>query len=93
MSAMGVKIDQFAVPVCNSFQAKLLNDHICYEVDLNNYSDKNNIQRELNLGFHFILDNNKDRQVTFLSSNISELKSDQDFSIYFNTIGKYVFKI
>ena len=32
MSAMGVKIDKFDVPVCNSFQAKILNDQLCYEV-------------------------------------------------------------
>ena len=29
MSAMGVMIDQFDVPVCNSFQAKILNDQLC----------------------------------------------------------------
>ena len=45
---MGVKIDQFAVPVCNSFQAKVLNDQLCYEVDLNELSNKNNLKRELN---------------------------------------------
>ena len=40
MSAMGVKIDQFDVPVCNSFQAKVLNDQLCYEVDLNRFTNK-----------------------------------------------------
>ena len=43
MSAMGVMIDQFNHPVCNSFQAKIINDQLCYEVDLNAYYDKNNI--------------------------------------------------
>ena len=37
ISTMGVKIDQFKVPFCNSFKAKTLNDELCYEVDLNNY--------------------------------------------------------
>ena len=32
---MGVKIDQFDVPVCNSFEATVLNDQLCYEVDPN----------------------------------------------------------
>ena len=50
MSAMGVEIDQFVVPVCNSFQAKIMNDQLCYEVDLNKFSDKNNIRNELKLG-------------------------------------------
>ena len=53
MAAMGVKIDQFDVPVCNAFQAKIMNDQLCYEVDLNTFSDKNNIEKELELGFHF----------------------------------------
>ena len=52
MSAMGVKIDKFDVPVCNSFQAKILNDQLCYEVNLNNFSDTSNIENELKLGFN-----------------------------------------
>ena len=65
MSAMGTKIDEFDVPVCNSFQAKVLNDQLCYEVDLNKLSNKNNLDRELKSGFSFIMDYNEDRQVTF----------------------------
>ena len=63
MSAMGVKIDKFDVPVCNSFQAKILNDQLCYQVDLNRFSDKHDKDKELKLGFHFILDYNEDRQI------------------------------
>ena len=36
MSAMGVNIDQFDGPVCNSFQPRILNDQHCYEVNLHN---------------------------------------------------------
>ena len=50
MSSMGVKIDQFDVPVCNSFEAKILNDQLCYEVDLEKFSDKLNIDKQLKLG-------------------------------------------
>ena len=39
MSAMGVKIEQMDVPVCNSFRPKLLRDQLCYEVDTNKYKD------------------------------------------------------
>ena len=99
MSSMGVKIDMFGIPVCNSFQAKILNDQLCYEVDLNRFSNKNNIGRELKLGFHFVMDYNEDRQ--FISENFSENKmkfglansiSEFDVShnavIYLDTIGK-----
>ena len=100
MSAMGVKIDQFDVPVCNSFQAKIMNDQLCYEVDLNKYYDDNNIENQLKLGFHFLIDYNEDRQVT-LDPNISETNvglaksvssSDQiqHAFVYLNTIGKFL---
>ena len=45
MLQMGVKIDQFDVPVCNSFQARILNDQLCYEVDLNSFIG-NNVERQ-----------------------------------------------
>ena len=58
MFSVGVKIDQFDVPVCSSFQAKILNDQLCYEVDLRKFSDEKNIYEELKLGFNFLLDYN-----------------------------------
>ena len=67
---MGVKIDGFGIPVCNSFEARILNDQLCYEVDLNSFSNKDNIQNELKSGFLFILDYNEDRQVTLDKSNM-----------------------
>ena len=72
MSGVGVKLDQFDDPVCNSFQAKILNDQLCYEVDLNNFSDQNNIDAELSLGFNFLMDYNEDRQVAVHKTNKSE---------------------
>ena len=100
MATMGVKIDQFDVPVCNSFQAKILNDQLCYEVDLNLLSQKYNIKRELKLGFNFLMDYNEDRQVTLdhgiiktkknktLASSILETHQDQQAFMYLNTIGR-----
>ena len=65
MSSMGVKVEQFDVAVCNSFQAKILNDQLCYEVDLNKFSNKHNREKELEMGFNFIMDYNEDRQDDF----------------------------
>ena len=102
MSSVGVKIDQFDVPVCNSFQAKILNDHICYELDLNKFSNNVDKHKELRLGLNFIMDYNEDRQVTFnkavgskkdsgqgLVGQILEGSQIQDAHIYFDTIGKW----
>ena len=99
MSAVGKETSLFDIPVCNSFQAKVLNDQLCYEVDLNKFRHDDNIVRELKLGFTFIMDYNEDRQVTFdrdfseqiefgLTSSIMESDRNQYASIYLNTIGK-----
>ena len=100
MSSMGVKIDMFGIPVCNSFQAKILNDQLCYEVDLNRFSHRLNIDKYLKLGLNLIIDYNEDRQVTFeklgakeeeRSVAIKASKSDdsQHAFIYLGTVGKY----
>ena len=98
---MAKKIDHFEVPVCNSFKATVLNDQLCYEVDLNEFSNKSNLQRELKSGFNFIMDYNEDRQVTFnhnfsrgedmsLTGNVVESDQDQQAVIYLNTVGESV---
>ena len=97
----GVKINQFDVPVCNSFQARILNDQLCYEVDLEKFRNNTNIEHELKLGFVFVMDYNEDRQFTFLKAfekdvdtrlSVKLFKEDDNehASIYLNTIGKYV---
>ena len=104
MSAMGLKIAEFDIPVCNSFKAEILNDQLCYKVDLNMFKDVNNVERELKLGFYFLMDFNEDRQVTFdkntvenkefdLASNVIESDQDDQAFIYLDTIGKKNFVI
>ena len=100
MSAMGVKIKQFDIPVCNSFQDKIFNNQLCYEVDLNRFSKKSKIKTELKFGLILLMDYNEDRQVTFrqeeneicedmsMARNILKLTDNQDAIIYFNSIGK-----
>ena len=101
MSVMGVKIDQFDDPVCNSFQATIVNDQLCYEVDLNRFSNKNNVEKELKSGFIFMMDYNEDRQVSFekdhvkvddgsFANQIMELDDTESAFIYLNTIGKFI---
>ena len=99
MSAMGARISQFEVPVCNSFQARILNDQLCYEVDLSRFSNKNNIIQRLDAGFAFVMDYNEDRQIIFnnysngniiekgLTNWISESHYDHHAFIYLDTIG------
>ena len=103
MSVVGDKMDQFDIPVCNCFQERILNDQLCYEVDLNRFTTDGKKEVQLNLGFNFLMDYNEDRQVTF-DKNISQEKfglvsklersvSDQNNNafVYLHTIGKHFF--
>ena len=74
MSVVGIKLEQFEDPVCNSFQARILNDQLCYEVDLKRFSDQSHNAKELELGFYFLMDYNEDRQVTNQSTPSGEDK-------------------
>ena len=100
MNSVGKKIDHFDITVCNSFQPKITYDQLCYEIDLNRFSKDDNIEKELNLGFVFIMDYNEDRQVTFnrknklkvtsLTDRIVQYQDVNDASIYLNTIGRSI---
>ena len=97
MESMGIKNDQFDVPVCNSFIPRILNDQLCYEVDLNKFSFKK--EKEVKLGLNLLIDYNEDRQVTFdrkievseldLTNSLVESNQDQHAFIYLDTVGKY----
>ena len=65
MSVMGVKIEQFDVPICNSFKRRVLNNQLCYQVDINRYIRNNQMNNEdvLKSGLLFLMDYNEDRQI------------------------------
>ena len=61
MSLVGIKINEFNFPVCNSFLVKIHNDQLCYQIDLNTISKKANRNKELKLGLNFLMDYNEDK--------------------------------
>ena len=75
---LGVKIDQFDVPICNVFEAKILNNQLCYEVDPNTLRLKN--ETLLNRGITFYIDNNNERMTSY--------DKGAGFMIYLNTLGE-----
>ena len=88
MSVMGVKIDQFDVPVCNSFRPKIMMDQLCYTVDPNEY--KNMIDSNSEYSLSLFISYNEDRQI----------EETDDFNEHFitvDTIGKakpkFLFKL
>ena len=79
LSVMGVKIDHYDVPFCNSFRPKIISDQLCYTVDPNEYRKYLNANDELGLSLY--INYNEDRQI---NSNNS---ANEDPSIIIETIG------
>ena len=67
MSAMGVKIDLFDVPVCISFRPKTLQDQLCYTVDPNEYKHKIDLKGDISLSL--FIHYNEDRQMEDLDES------------------------
>ena len=97
MSSMGHIMKPFELPVCESFQETILNDQLCYEVDLEKYKNVETIETDLISGLVFILDYNEDRHVTQIKKKIENQgkhfdkydgsNDDEKALIYLNTIG------
>ena len=77
MSVMGVTMDNFDVPVCDSFRPKIVKDQLCYTVDPNEYKHKINLKGDLSLSL--FIHYNEDRQM----EDVDEKKP----KITINTIG------
>ena len=96
MKIMGRQIIEFNNPVCDSFEAKIRNDQLCYEVDLQKYKDKNRIKEQLKSGLILLLDYNLERQSnTYNPKKVHKYSSDEnekDVHIYLDTISKLNFK-
>ena len=97
MSALGTKIEQLSVPVCNSFKARVLNDQLCYEVDLNKIISRPLTTKDLKLGLALLIDENKERQYNLTNIvngevrdgdlSIAKKQNEDTFSIHISSIG------
>ena len=94
MEIMGVKHKLFHSPVCNSFEAVIHQDQICYQVDLEKYRDEKRIKRQLQYGLVLLLDHNEERDKSrnFTKKpkerNIFSPDTDIGSQIYLDTISK-----
>ena len=100
MIGLGQKIDAFEVPVCNIFLAKVFNDQVCYEMDLNLFKDEDDIENQLKDGITLILDPNEERQFEKNAINEeSEMEirnyfhnaKDNSVQVHLESIGKQIF--
>ena len=82
ISVMGVKIDQFDVPFCNSFRPKIIQDQLCYAVDPDNYKDKIILKGDLSITL--FINYNEDKEMA-LGNNDTTVEDDNFIKI--DTIG------
>ena len=82
---LGLKIKEFNIPVCNVFSPIILNDQLCYEVDLNRFRDSFT-DKTLSQGLKLYIDRNIERQYPRGTQNIYQ---QNDFMIHFGTLGRY----
>ena len=97
MISLGFKKDAYDLPICTGFQSVILNNQLCYEVELEKYKNRNNLKEDLETGLAFFLDYNEDRQVKLTSvghvqhedfvGKVDAGKVEENAIIYLNTIG------
>ena len=90
---MGREMNGFNDPVCDSFEAKIRNDQLCYEVDLEKYKNKNKIKDQLMSGLVLLLDYNLERQSEAYNPQKVQkyISGENDVNIYLDTISKLNF--
>ena len=78
---LGIYLKQFDQPICNIFQKKIIKDQLCYEANLNVSWDMHGFSEENNIGLSFMVDTNKDRQLSF----DKDISKSNDEEITFGT--------
>ena len=100
MQVMGRAVKGFQDPVCNSFKAKILNNQLCFEADLEKFNkNERNLEATLKEGLVLVIDNNEDRQImtnkketsqkTTLIEKLVKVDNEESLLIYLNTEGRY----
>ena len=85
MIKMGLKIEEFDDPVCNSFRPRVFENKFCYEVDVKEHFNGINLE-EMKAGLVFILDYNEDRQMVSTEGAKKEFEnSSSSFTSQGNT--------
>ena len=106
MSLLGRKVDGFQVPVCSAFTRKIVNNQLCYEVDLNRFRDQVDWKESLQSGLSLVIDTNDEYDVRKLLTEDGNIKTVEnkldtyqnrqlqgEFSIFLKTISKSLFPL
>ena len=82
--ALGTNYSNFKVPICNSFQATIKDEQICYDLHLEKYKNELDLVKQLQEGLELYLDYNEDKQLTV------ENKKENAAHVYIDTISMMV---
>ena len=106
MSLLGRKVNGFQDPVCSAFTRKIVNNQLCYEVDLNRFRDQVDWQESLQSGLSLVIDTNDEYDVRKLLTENGNIKTEENkldpyqnkqlqekFSIFLKTISKSLFPL
>ena len=74
MDTLGTRIEDFDIPICNSCQAKIKYDQLCYELDLKKLKNNTDIEDQLKSGLFLVLDYNEDRQLILKNQIMTDPK-------------------
>ena len=78
MSLLGRKVEGFQVPVCSAFTGKIVNNQLCYEVDLNRFRDQVDWEEALQSGLSLVIDTNDEYDVRKLLTEDGNTKTEED---------------
>ena len=104
MSLLGRKAEGFHAPVCSAFTRKMVNNQLCYEVDLNRFRDQVDWKESLKSGLSLVIDTNDEYDVRKLMTEDGNIKTTEEdmldsyfnknlqekFSILLKTISKFI---
>ena len=107
LSLVGTNINNFQeTPVCTAFKQKIVNDQVCYEIDVNRFKADVDWEESLQLGLSLVLDTNNEYDVSKLLAEDGNIENNvvkdklnsydntelhDKFTIYLKTISMYNF--
>ena len=104
METVGTNNKEFPIPVCSAFVKTILNNQVCYKIDVNEYIKEVKFDGQEKISLNLFLDYNEEKQYIgqkreipvnsslSMSRNLLSIKNKGNFNeamIYFATLGRY----
>ena len=81
MGALGEESTRFSLPVCTGFRKRILDEKLCYVMDVNRFKDKLKVETLQEVGLSMLVDVNDEFDLREISTkNIEKEKTFKDFT-------------